>query len=63
MGSNRETRYCRPPALSGDYTLTYPRNNSVTWLRLLLIVALAVGIVLRTWQFRQIPPGLYCDEA
>ena len=38
-------------------------QRSDTWLRLALIAALAVGIALRTIQFRQIPPGLYRDEA
>lgn len=38
-------------------------QKSITWLRLALIVALTMGITLRTVQFRRIPPGLYRDEA
>ncbi|MBN2392391.1 MAG: glycosyltransferase family 39 protein [Anaerolineae bacterium] len=38
-------------------------EQGVISLRWLLIAALVIGIALRTMQFRQIPPGLYRDEA
>lgn len=38
-------------------------SKSIDWLRWALVLALAVGIALRTVQFREIPPGLYRDQA
>ena len=39
------------------------RTRPVDWLRVGLILAVAIGITLRVIQFRHIPTGLYHDEA